>query len=330
MSKKIIKQILPLILLIVIPVLYNGCKKIDLERIAAIKTQPVTNITTNSVSASGEIIDIGEGSVNAYGFCFGTTNDPIFNVNSTNLGNVSKTGSFTANISGLLGNTKYYLRTFIRDDSGITYGNTVSFTTGGTSYSFRWDDGINFDGIGFTDGSDFDYAIRIPTQQLTPYNGYRISKVRFFPKANATYYVEVYDGINGSNLVFYENVLNPTINAWTEYSPTYNYYINSTVEVWVGIWVTDYIAGNYPAGVDDGPAITGFGDMFSLDNGITWESLFLTNDLDYNWNLEVFFTNKKGEEIKYNACNPIVQKEKPISAISPSGSKPVANNKKSN
>jgi hypothetical protein len=325
------KKVLVLLLMFLIAGgFFMGCKKIDLERIAYVKTQPVTNITANSVGASGEVIDIGEGSVNAHGFCFGTGNDPIFNATSANLGNVSKTGSFTATISGLLGNTTYYLRTFIRDELGISYGNTISFTTGGAGNSFRWDDGINYDGIGFTDGSDFDYAIRIPTQQLTPYNGYRISKIRFFPKANATYYVEVFDGINGSNLVYFENVPSPTLNAWTEYNPTNDYYINSNVEVWVGIWVTDYIVGNFPAGVDEGPAIAGFGDMFSLDLGATWESLYLTYGLNFNWNLEVFFTNQKGDEIQLITNNSTIQKEKPVKAISSAGSKPVANHKKSN
>jgi hypothetical protein len=327
--KSVRSQILLLIILIA-GVFFTGCKKIEIVRIASVKTQSVTNITTDAVSAFGEIIDVGEGSANAHGFCFGPTIDPIFNSTSKDLGSVSETGVFTAKISGLSSNMTYYLRTFIRDEIGISYGNVISFTTGGTGNSFKWDDGINYDGVGFNDGSNFDYAIRIPTQQLTPYNGYRISKIRFFPKANATFYVEVFDGINGSNLVFYENVPNPIINDWTEYSPSYDYYINSGIEVWVGIWVTSYSAGDFPAGVDDGPAIAGFGDMFSRDLGATWESLYLTYDLNYNWNLEVFFSNQKGEEVKYNANNQKLQNGKSVSAYGSSGSKPVAINKKIN
>ena len=53
------------------------------------------------------------------------------------------------------------------------------------------------------------------------------------------------------------------------------------------------------AGVDDGPAIAGAGDMISFDVGVTWESMYATNSsLNYNWNLEVYITNEKGVEVK--------------------------------
>jgi hypothetical protein len=150
-----------------------------------------------------------------------------------------------------------------------------------------------------TDGSNFDYAIRFPTQALTNYNGYRISKIRFFPKETADFHVEVYEGVNPPTLIYYEDVNNPILNTWNEYSPTYTYYIDSGLEVWVGIWVTNYFAGIYPAGCDDGPAIAGAGDMISFDNGASWESLYYGNSaLNYNWNLEVFITNQKGEEAR--------------------------------
>ena len=65
-----------------------------------------------------------------------------------------------------------------------------------------------------------------------------------------------------------------------------------------GIWVTNYVLGTYPAGVD-GPAIAGAGDMISFDDGVSWESLYTGNPLlNYNWNLEVFVTNQQGQESK--------------------------------
>ena len=184
----------------------------------------------------------------------------------------------------------------------VQYGDALKFTTpnpGGTGYWLKYDDGVNFTGIGLTDGSNFDYAIRFPTQALTNYNGYRISKIRFFPKEAADFHVEVFEGVNPPTLIYYEDVNNPILNTWNEYSPTNTYFIDSGIEVWVGIWVTNYVMGTYPAGSDDGPAVAGAGDMISFDDGVSWESLYTGNPLlNYNWNLEVFVTNQKGQEFK--------------------------------
>ncbi len=109
-----------------------GCKKIELVRIAAVKTQPVSNITNNSVDAHAEIIDIGEGSLTAHGFCFATTQSPVYNSSSPNLGEVTSKVTYSKNITGLNENTKYYLRAFIKDGSEITYGDQISFTTLGS------------------------------------------------------------------------------------------------------------------------------------------------------------------------------------------------------
>ena len=140
------------------------------------------------------------------------------------------------------------IRSYIDDGKEIKYGDVASFTTPGSGggYWLKYDDGTNFTGIGLTDGASFDYAVRFPIQALTNYDGYRISKVRFFPKEAASFHVEVFEGINSPNLVFYELVNNPTLNSWNEYSPTNTYFIDAEMEVWVGIWVTNYVMGTYP------------------------------------------------------------------------------------
>jgi len=287
---------------------FVGCKKIDLDRLAAVRTDQPENISTYSVKAHGDLIDLGENEkVIEYGFCLSLLHTPTISdkaippFNETTL-----LGTFSSNISGLAHNSTYQMRAYVIDYYGkVFYGDIVEFKTLSSGTNGYWleqdDDGVNTDGIGLTDGGNFDVAIRYESIDLQQYNGYRISKIKFFPKEGAPtkYYVTVYEGSNPPDLMYYELVENSNINGWTEYEPVNDHFIDSSMELWVGYWVVDHPAGTYPAGVDDGPAVTGYGDMFSTDQGDTWDALsILYPSLDYNWNLQVYVTNDKGGEVK--------------------------------
>lgn len=327
MKIKIVKAVTVIGMIGIMVGLFSDCKKIDLIRIAAVKTDPVSMIYIDAATVYGNIIDLGEGdNIEDYGFCWSVgTSIPTINDSQIGLGSTSLLGFFSATISGLQSNTDYIVRSFVKNATGVQYGNTESFHTlqGGVPPDWlHYDDGTNFTGVGLTDGSNFDYAVRFPPQALTQYNGFRISKIRFFPKVDAQYHVEVYEGVNPPDFVYYEDVPSPIINGWTEYIPFNTYYINSAVEVWVGIWVTNYVMGTYPGGVDDGPAIAGAGDMISFDSGLTWESLYINNsNLNYNWNLQVYVTNQKGEEFLLINDIPYDTKAKPLSGFSKDKSK---------
>jgi hypothetical protein len=60
--------------------------------------------------------------------------------------------------------------------------------------------------------------------------------------------------------------------------------IDVTQDLWIGYHVVAQTG--YPAGVDDGPAIDGFGNMINFEG---WQTLLETNpDLDYNWNIKAY------------------------------------------
>lgn len=310
------KVLLLLVMFLIAENLFIGCKKIDLVRIAYVKTGTISDINQNSATANGTIIDLGEGGIKDYGFCWSlesVSSLPTINNSIISKGSTSLLGDYSSVITGLLPNSNYYIRSYVEDENEVQYGDALKFTTpnpGGTGYWLKYDDGVNFTGIGLTDGSNFDYAIRFPTQALTNYDGYRISKIRFFPMETADFHVEVFEGVNPPALIYYEDVNNPILNTWNEYSPTNTYFIDSGIEVWVGIWVTNYFSGTYPAGSDDGPAVAGAGDMISFDDGVSWESLYNGNPLlNYNWNLEVFVTNQKGQESKLVNSYEYISKE---------------------
>ncbi|MCD4730396.1 MAG: hypothetical protein K8R74_07340 [Bacteroidales bacterium] len=317
-------------LLITLFILISGCKKIDLERIAMIRTDQPTNVLETSVNAYGSIIDIGKDeSVQEYGFCLSYINKPptINDKAVPPFENRSTTGDFSSIISSLAENKTYQIRAYLIELSGeVSYGNIVEFKTlsaGGSGTWLHYDDGMNADnGVGLTEGGSFDVAIRFPTQALQQYNGFQVTKIKFFPKEGTTtlYSITIWEGAGSPNLLHYEPVDFPQINAWTEFVPSYIYIIDSSVEFWVGYWVQDHPSGTYPAGVDDGPAITGAGNMFSTDNGETWDALsILYPDLDFNWNLQVYVTNEKGEEVQLVNNVPDRSAETSITSIDKNG-----------
>jgi hypothetical protein len=220
--------------------------------------------------------------------------------------NTTEVGIYSSNISGLTANKQYKLRSYLVDNAGeVVYGNIVEFFTpnsGGNSVWLKYDNGTNVDGIGLIDGGSFDVAIRFTSQQLQQYIGFNVVKIKFFPKEGSpvSYYVTLWEGTNPPELIYYEEVPNPDIGHWTEFYPSEIYTIKSNKELWVGYWIVDQPAGLYPAGIDNGPAATGKGDMLSLDGGDSWFSMSQENpgSFDFNWNIQVYITNEKGKELR--------------------------------
>jgi uncharacterized protein (TIGR02145 family) len=111
-----------LLLFLILP----SCKKI--EREPKVETGAVTDITTTSAKATGNIIDLGEG-ISDHGHCWNITSNPTVVNYKTSLGSTTKTGFFQSELQNLLPETKYYLRAYVKSGNDIIYGNEISFTT---------------------------------------------------------------------------------------------------------------------------------------------------------------------------------------------------------
>jgi len=284
--------------------------------IPSVSTENISNITETSATGGGNVTDNGGASVTARGVCWSPSPNPtLSNPNTTN---GSGTGNFSSHLSGLNQNTPYYVRAYATDNYGTAYGNQVDFKTEEPGEWLHYDDGSNYNAIGWDEGvvENFDVAVRFPTQTLQQYNGFRVTRVKFFPHAESpvTYSITLWEGTNPPDLLHVQNVYSPVIDTWNEVTLTEQYVINSNMEFWVGYWVQNDPGGTYPAGVDNGPAITWAGDLISTDDGATWEALSEADppNLDYNWNIQVFITNGKGEEVQLLNKIPII-KEKSIS-----------------
>lgn len=95
---------------------------------APVVTKAVSNISTNSATAGGEITSDGGSPVTERGIVFGTSPNPTTATNK--IADASGgLGSFTASLTGLTDYTVYYVRAYAINAGGITYGANVAFST---------------------------------------------------------------------------------------------------------------------------------------------------------------------------------------------------------
>jgi len=175
----------------------------------------------------------------------------------------------------------------------------------GPSPWLHWDDGVNNDGIGLTDGGSFVVAARFTPTELANYDGFNLTTMSIFPRGATTQYVlQVATGANAANLVL-DQPVTVVIDQWNEFTLTTPVTIDATQELWIGYACNNQPAEEFPAGCDAGPAVDNYGDMISTDGGASWVSLHVAvPEINSNWNIQGFVTNAKGVK---TALSPIVK-----------------------
>jgi uncharacterized protein (TIGR02145 family) len=92
-----------------------------------VNTTSVTNVTPSTALVTGEVISDGGDQNTTKGFCYSNTPNPTINNDTVSSGR--GLGTYSATINGLSPFTTYYVRSFARNDLGISYGSEVSFRT---------------------------------------------------------------------------------------------------------------------------------------------------------------------------------------------------------
>lgn len=92
-----------------------------------VSTGSVTNITTTSATGGGNVTNDGGSAVTERGLCWSTSHNPT--INGQHLAAGSGTGNYTATMTHLSVNTKYYVRAYATNSVGTSYGDEVEFTT---------------------------------------------------------------------------------------------------------------------------------------------------------------------------------------------------------
>jgi hypothetical protein len=151
----------------------------------------------------------------------------------------------------------------------------------------HWDDGWAVNGVGFPIVMDIDVASRWGTAQLDDFVNASLTQIAFFPlEEKATYKVRAWQGSGADSLLIDQLVITPQIDAWNYITLDNPVLIDITQELWVGYHF--YSETGTPAGVDDGPAIDGYGNMIKND-GSQWQSLLeIDPALDFNWSIAAY------------------------------------------
>ncbi len=90
-------------------------------------TAPVSNIQQTTCTGGGEVTGDGGSPVTARGVCWSISPGPTIADSKTTDG--SGMGEFESEISGLTGNTLFYLKAYATNGAGTTYGEQITFTT---------------------------------------------------------------------------------------------------------------------------------------------------------------------------------------------------------
>ncbi len=165
----------------------------------------------------------------------------------------------------------------------------LPYTYGELEEDLHWSFNYNYDAIGTGSAAEFDCAAVWSPDQLAQYKTsvITVNSITFFPaEENASYNVRVWSGNwpwQPDTLLYDQAVISPSINQFNQILLNNPVSVDSGKYLWVGYHVNTQTG--FPAGVDEGPAINGSGNMFFFQG--EWHTLLdQYPDLNYNWNIK--------------------------------------------
>ena len=105
----------------------NQISFVTLPVLATVTTASITAITPTTATGGGNVTNEGGAPVSAKGICWSTSPTPTIAGSHTTDG--TGPGSFVSSMTGLTGNTTYYVRAYATNSVGTAYGTQVSFAT---------------------------------------------------------------------------------------------------------------------------------------------------------------------------------------------------------
>ena len=107
-----------------------------------VTTQECTNTTAQSSTGHGNYSTEGDSSVTQHGHCWSTSANPTTADSKTQNGAAPNLGQFQSAITGLTPGITYYVRAYVVNTEGTSYGDDVTITTGTTiGRRHIWTDG---------------------------------------------------------------------------------------------------------------------------------------------------------------------------------------------
>jgi len=156
---------------------------------------------------------------------------------------------------------------------------------GGSEGWIQWDDGVNDNAIGLTDGGTLWAAARFDAADMMAYVGGEITQMEvYIADMPDDMVLHVWEGYLAANELLSQPYV-PVAESWNLIDLDTPIPIASMSEYWIGYEVTNDDTA-HSAGTDIGPAVEGKGDYIATSAG-AWGELY-TSDLDNNWNIHAY------------------------------------------
>jgi len=153
-------------------------------------------------------------------------------------------------------------------------------STGDSTY-LHWDNGINYTSYGnFIGPAIVDYAAKWDPDHIAAYDGWTITTMRFWVTSPMpTIKLKIWAGPEATE-IYSQDLVQWNINNWTEITLDNPVTIDASTQLWAGLFIDMPVAG-VVMGCDEGPAISGYGNMTRFNYGI-WETAS-----NLNWNIQI-------------------------------------------
>lgn len=156
-----------------------------------------------------------------------------------------------------------------------------------------------YDVIGITNSDNVIYAAYYPGAMLESLDGMKISSVDVFigdvpGKTSVVVYGQ--GDQNHPGKLIAEKEIQPAGHAWNKVTLDTPVDITGQ-DVWVGVRMSGFDSGSYNIGVDNGPAVIGYGDLVNI-GGDTWWSM-ADLGLSYNYNIRANVTGTPSPAISW-------------------------------
>lgn len=152
----------------------------------------------------------------------------------------------------------------------------------GDGINLRWHNGTAHDAAGLPSGGGYFAGVQWTADDLKPYDYLSLSEVEVYVNnVPDQMFLLVYEGTDLVRQQYVTNLRQYSFNNIRLNTPLP---INPDRTLRVVLYV-EHNEISIPLGYDEGPAVTGKGDLYSAD-GTTWETL-TDNDIDGNWNITI-------------------------------------------
>ncbi len=158
-----------------------------------------------------------------------------------------------------------------------------------------WDDGDIDSYVGLDAPADFEVCARFFVEDLLPYVGGSITRIKFAPgEEDCDYWVRIWDG--SGNILRDQQVMYPVIGGWNLTILQEPLEIEFGQVLWIGYRALTETG--HPCGMDAGPFVDDRGAFIRIDGG-EWASLPDASEptIDANWNIEALVETGDGRAL---------------------------------